>query len=91
MAGFGASKAAERPAGIPCRSQSDFAQAFDPSIRAASLVGPKTGSPRACSSSTSPSTSGASGPTTVRSIDSRSATSTSAGTSVADASTEVAI
>src|SRR6266545_2699579 len=59
-------------------------------MRAASRVGPNTVSPRACSSSARPATSGASGPTTVRSIDSRSAKSARPGTSAAAMATGVA-
>ena len=59
----------DRAAGIPWRSHSSFAHAFEPSIRAAAPVGPEHAArPRSSSSSASPATSGASGPTTVRSM-----------------------
>src|SRR5437899_2697535 len=65
-------------------------QAFEPSSLAASRAGPNTARPRASSSSASPATSGASGPTTVRSIRSRSANSTMPDTSPAATGTRVA-
>ena len=61
------SKLPERAVGMPLRCKSSFAKAFDPSRRAAEAVGPKTTTPRACSASASPPTSGSSGPTTTRS------------------------
>ncbi len=76
--------------GMPCRAHSSRAQVFDPSIMAASRVGPKTGRPRSISSSASPATSGISGPTTVRSIDSRSANSAIPGMSPTDRCSTVA-
>ena len=90
MAEARSSKARERGAGIPWRWHSSRAHTFDPSIRAASLVGPNTGIPRDSISSTSPATSGASGPTTVRSTDSRSANSTRPGMSPAETWASVA-
>ena len=53
--------------GCPSSSMSCLANAFDVSISAAARVGPKIGSPRARNASTMPASSGASGPTTVRS------------------------
>ena len=46
----------------------DLAWAFEPSSRAASATGPKAATPAAWQASTKPATSGASGPTTTRSI-----------------------
>src|SRR3954451_6554569 len=67
--------------GTPAASMTSLANAFEPSSRAAARVGPNTGRPRPWISSTRPATSGASGPTTVRSASSRSARSASAPTS----------
>src|SRR3954449_7098950 len=53
--------------GMPTSPISSFAYAFDPSMRAAAADGPKARMPAAPSMSTSPSTSGASGPTITRS------------------------
>ena len=49
-----------------------FANAFEPSSRAAAASGPKTAMPRVRSASARPATSGASGPITTRSTRSRS-------------------
>src|SRR3954451_12465543 len=53
-------------------AMTSLANALDPSRRAAAREGPKAARPRPWSSSTSPATSGASGPTTVRPTSSRS-------------------
>src|SRR5271154_2714420 len=55
---------------MPNSRQKSFAYPFDPSSFAASFVGPKQNTPDAVRSSASPDTSGPSGPTTTRSIDS---------------------
>ncbi len=73
---------------MPWRTITSFAQDLEPSIRAASRPGPKTRRPRAVSSSARPATSGASGPTTVRSTSSRSTSATMPGTSSAVTSTQ---
>src|SRR3954447_17382885 len=67
--------------GTPAAAMTSLANAFEPSRRAAARVGPNAARPRDSSSSTRPATSGASGPTTVRSTASRSARSASAPTS----------
>ena len=61
------SNAPARAVGTPRRAITSFANAFDPSIRAAAADGPKTLRCRFRSASARPATSGASGPTTVRS------------------------
>src|SRR4051812_47154792 len=53
--------------GTPTSPINCFAYAFDPSMRAAAADGPNARMPASPSMSTSPSTSGASGPTTTRS------------------------
>ena len=63
--------------GTPAASITSFANAFDPSIRAASAPGPNTATPRRRSMSASPMTRGASGPTTTRSTPSSQASGTS--------------
>ena len=55
--------------GILYLAHKSFMNAFDPSNRAALLLGPNTGTPAAASASANPSTSGASGPTTTSPID----------------------
>ena len=55
---------------MPQAAQRSLVKPFEPSSRAASRVGPKARIPAAFRSSTSPATSGASGPTTTRPIDS---------------------
>ena len=62
----------QRAVGTPASSIACLANAFDPSRRAAAAVGPKASCPRSASASTRPPTSGASGPTTVKSTRSRS-------------------
>jgi hypothetical protein len=54
--------------GTPAASSTSLAKDFEPSIRAAARVGPKAATPPRRSVSTRPTTSGASGPTTTRSI-----------------------
>jgi len=54
--------------GTSAAASTSLANAFDPSIRAAALLGPNTATPARLSSSATPATSGASGPTTTRSI-----------------------
>ena len=56
--------------GTPASRINSFANDFEPSIRAAPALGPKTGTPACRSSSATPATSGASGPTTTRSASS---------------------
>ena len=56
-----------RAVGTPAARMTSFANCFDPSIRAASALGPKTAMPPRRSRSATPATSGASGPTTTRS------------------------
>ena len=51
----------------PAAAITSFANAFDPSIRAASLFGPNTGKPSARMASPTPATSGTSGPITTSS------------------------
>ena len=53
--------------GTPAAAITSFANDFEPSIRAAAALGPKTASPACRSSSPTPATSGASGPTTTSS------------------------
>src|SRR5215207_7384961 len=68
--------------GTPAASITSFANAFEPSSRAASARGPKQRTPSAASASASPATSGASGPTTTRSTPaSRAARASAAGSS----------
>ncbi len=64
--------------GTPAASITSFEKAFEPSSRAHAALGPKAAIPAAPSASTSPSTSGASGPTTTRSTCSSRAAATSA-------------
>ena len=52
--------------GTAAASSTSLAKAFDPSMRAAALLGPNTATPARRSSSAMPATSGASGPTTTR-------------------------
>ena len=54
--------------GTPAARITSFAKVFEPSIRAASALGPKTAMPAWRSSSATPATSGASGPMTTRSM-----------------------
>src|ERR1039457_368311 len=61
--------------GIPLCWKKFFAKILLPSRRAASAVGPTIRSPRARKASTTPATSGTSGPTTVKSAPTRSAAS----------------
>ena len=53
--------------GTPAATMTSLPNAFDPSIRAAAALGPKTARPFRRSSSPTPATSGASGPITTRS------------------------
>ena len=64
----GRRRASVRAVGTPAASITSFANDFEPSICAAAALGPNTAMPRCRSSSASPATSGASGPTTTRSI-----------------------
>ena len=57
-----------RPVGTPAASMIRFANAFDPSSRAAARLGPKAGMPRSRTASATPATRGASGPITTRSM-----------------------
>ena len=61
------SNAPARAVGTPLRAITSFANALEPSMRAASADGPKTWCLRFRNESARPATSGASGPTTVRS------------------------
>ena len=54
--------------GTPAACRTSLAKDFEPSMRAAPALGPKTAVPAARSSSASPATSGASGPITTSSI-----------------------
>ncbi len=74
-----------RAVGTPAASITSLAKDFEPSIRAAAALGPKTAMPRWRSSSARPATRGASGPTTTRSIRSSRASETSAAWSSARA------
>src|SRR6516225_517310 len=60
-------KVAERAVGMPCRWRNSLAKAFEPSSLAAARRGPKQRKPASAKASTMPATSGASGPTMVRS------------------------
>ena len=53
--------------GTPAASMTSLAKLFEPSIRAAAALGPKTAIPACRSVSATPATSGTSGPTTTRS------------------------
>ena len=53
---------------MPSRAHSSFMKPFDPSSAAAAALGPNAAMPAASSASTSPATSGASGPMTTKSI-----------------------
>ena len=82
------SRAASRCAGLstislaavrtPAAAMTSLAKDFEPSIRAASLVGPKHAIPAALTASATPSTSGTSGPMTTRSAPIRCASATTA-------------
>src|SRR5437764_4898739 len=69
--------------GTPTLCISSFAKVFDPSMRAAAAVGPNAAIPASESASTTPATSGASGPTTTRSASSSLAARTMPSTSSA--------
>src|SRR5215472_12681164 len=73
----------DRAVGIPARAMTSFANALDPSMRAALLFGPKAAIPFARSSSATPATSGASGPMTTRSALTRRASRVTSPGSVA--------
>ena len=75
-------KVSEAAVGIWCRAMKRLAKSLELSSCAAARVGPKIFSPWARKRSTMPAASGASGPTTVRWIFSRSAKSASAVRSV---------
>ena len=64
--------------GTPAPSSSSFIQRFEPSRRAPASVGPKARRPRAVTASTTPHTSGSSGPTTTRSASTSSASDATA-------------
>src|ERR1700693_2950867 len=66
---------------MPCRRRKPLENALEPSSRAAWRCGPKQARPAALNASTTPATSGASGPTMVSSTCSRLASSTSPGIS----------
>src|SRR5262249_24892688 len=53
--------------GTPAAASTSFIHFFEPSSRAAALSGPNARCPRACSSSTTPATSGGAAPTATRS------------------------
>ena len=63
----GRATASASAVGTPAARITSLANAFDPSIRAASRPGPKTAMPACRSSSATPATSGPSGPTTTSS------------------------
>ena len=63
----GRATASAAAVGTPAAAITSFANDFDPSIAAAAELGPKTAIPAGRSTSASPPTSGASGPTTTRS------------------------
>ena len=67
------SNSPNRAVGIPCRTMKRFAKLFDDSNWAASLQGPNIRKPAFSNRSTIPAARTSSGPTTVRSIDSRCA------------------
>ena len=69
------SQVRKRAVGTPWRAMNAFANALLDSRRAAAAVGPKSSRPSAAKRSATPRLSGSSGPTTVRSICSRSASS----------------
>ena len=70
------------PVGTPAASMISLANALEPSSRAAAATGPKQRTPSAASASARPATSGASGPTTTRSMPaSRAARASAAGSS----------
>ena len=73
--------------GTPALRMSSFEKALLDSMRAAALLGPKTGRPLASKRSTTPPARGASGPTTVRSILCAAAQPERASTSVGAIST----
>ena len=60
-------KVAYAAVGMPWRARKSLVKALEPSSRAAAAVGPKQRRPAASKASTMPATSGASGPTIVRS------------------------
>src|SRR5690606_25699710 len=72
---------------MPCRARKSLAKALLPSSRAAAAVGPKMRWPAARKRSTTPATSGASGPTTVSATPSPVASRSSPSMSVAATST----
>ena len=76
-------KVSDIAVGMAQSAMSDLAKALLLSMRAASLVGPKASSPASVKASTMPSASGASGPTTVRSMALSQAKSRRAGISSA--------
>src|SRR6266850_5196536 len=76
-------KVAEFAVGMRCRRRNSLAKALEPSSRAAAWLGPKHFSPRAANASTTPATSGASGPMMARSTCSEAASRTSPATSSA--------
>ncbi len=63
----------ERAVGTPAAAITSLAKALEPSSRAASFEGPKTGMPASRTASATPATSGASGPTTTSSAPSSAA------------------
>ena len=67
-AGVASANVSKRAVGTPCLAIKPLAKAFEPSIIAAARDGPKIRRPRDSNRSTIPATSGASGPTTVRSM-----------------------
>ena len=71
LAATGSRKLRCAAVGMPASAQSCFIELLEASIAAAAEVGPNAAIPSASSASTSPRTSGASGPTTTKSILSR--------------------
>src|SRR5215469_185546 len=80
----------DRAVGMPARAMTSFANALDPSMRAALLFGPNAAIPFARSSSATPATSGASGPMTTRSALTRRASRVTSPGSVARTSWQAA-
>ncbi|MPM95231.1 hypothetical protein SDC9_142385 [bioreactor metagenome] len=80
----------KKAVGIPYLAINCLEKALEPSISAAAAVGPKIARPRLLKTSTIPVTRVASGPTTVKAIDSFSAKSATASKSVKGSATHSA-
>ncbi len=79
-----------RAVGTPAASMTSLANAFDPSSRAATAEGPNAAIPAVRTASATPATSGASGPTTTRSMPSEAARAATDGPSIGSTSCNVA-